>query len=198
MLVSGNRSYTFAHVSGSQAAAVHQLARVWGTLLRPHVRQESQGCESGRCQALRIQDSPSSIRWLHWLNMELDLQSLFGLLCTSVLIVWDAVITPLRQHLGSYTRALLVSQDRRHLDVTPWLTINLVWRVFWSGEVSVLIQKIQNVSESLQTRVTLLGTNWVINCNFLAPFWASKAPEFWLTSDPDPAFHTHTDPNPAS
>jgi hypothetical protein len=28
VLVSGNRSYVFPHVSGSQAAAVHQLARV--------------------------------------------------------------------------------------------------------------------------------------------------------------------------
>jgi hypothetical protein len=43
----------------------------------------------------------------HRLNMKIDLLSLFGLnvhKCT---------------HLGSYTRALLVSQDRRHLFVTP-------------------------------------------------------------------------------
>jgi hypothetical protein len=40
------------------------------------------------------------------LNMELDPQNLIGLLCTAVLI-------------GSYTRALLVNQDRRHLFVTP-------------------------------------------------------------------------------
>ncbi len=29
---------------------------------------------------------------------------------------------PLSPHLGSYTRALLVSQDRRHLFLTPWFT----------------------------------------------------------------------------
>ncbi len=49
--------------------------------------------------------------------MELDLQSLFGLhvhSCT-VLIGWN----PPPPQLGSYTRALLVSQDRRHLFVTP-------------------------------------------------------------------------------
>ncbi len=50
----------------------------------------------------------------HWLNMALDLQSLFGLLCTAVLIG----NTP-PPHLGSYTRALLISKDRRHLFVTP-------------------------------------------------------------------------------
>jgi hypothetical protein len=50
----------------------------------------------------------------HRLNMEVDLQSLFGLhvhSCTH----W---LRP--RNLGSYTRALLVSQDRRHLFVTPW------------------------------------------------------------------------------
>jgi hypothetical protein len=55
----------------------------------------------------------------HMLNMELDLQSLFGLLCTAVLIGWNPASPP-PPHLGSYTRALLVSQDRRHLFVTPW------------------------------------------------------------------------------
>jgi hypothetical protein len=29
---------------------------------------------------------------------------------------------PPHPHLGSYTRALLVSQDRRHLFVTPWFS----------------------------------------------------------------------------
>ncbi len=57
--------------------------------------------------------------------MELDLQSLFGLLCTAVPIGGNLATPPLPPamqglHLGSYTRALLVSQDRRHLYVTPW------------------------------------------------------------------------------
>ena len=54
------------------------------------------------------------------LTMELDLQSLFGLLCAATLIGWDPATPPLLLHLGSYTRALLVSQHRRHLYVTPW------------------------------------------------------------------------------
>ncbi len=56
----------------------------------------------------------------HRLNMDLDLQSLFGLLCTAVLIGLDPPRTPRPppRILGSYTRALLVSQDRRHLFVT--------------------------------------------------------------------------------
>ena len=52
------------------------------------------------------------------LNLELDLQSLFGLLCTYVLIGWERATLFPPPHLGSLTRALLVSQFRRHLFVT--------------------------------------------------------------------------------
>jgi hypothetical protein len=52
----------------------------------------------------------------HRLNIELDLQSLFGLHVYSCTIGWEPA-TP-APHLGSYTRALLVRQDRRHLIVT--------------------------------------------------------------------------------
>jgi hypothetical protein len=52
--------------------------------------------------------------------MELDLLSIFGLLCTALLIGWDPA-TPLPPHLGSYARSLLASQDRRHLFVTPYV-----------------------------------------------------------------------------
>ncbi len=41
--------------------------------------------------------------------MELDLQSLFGLLCPAVFIGWGPATLPLPPHLGSYTRALLVT-----------------------------------------------------------------------------------------
>ncbi len=57
----------------------------------------------------------------HWLNMELDLQSLFGFLCTAVLSGWDPATPPpppSPPHLGLYTRVLLVIQDGRHLFVT--------------------------------------------------------------------------------
>jgi hypothetical protein len=46
---------------------------------------------------------------IHRLNMELDLQRLFRLVCA----------TPPPPHLGSYTWALLASQDRRHFFVSP-------------------------------------------------------------------------------
>jgi hypothetical protein len=59
----------------------------------------------------------------HRLNMELDLQSLFGLLRTYWLSLRPSN-SPLPSHLGSYTRALLVSQDRRHLFATPWSTLS--------------------------------------------------------------------------
>jgi hypothetical protein len=60
----------------------------------------------------------------HGLNMELDLQSLFRLLCTLCTQLYryslaETATPPLPPHLGSYTRALLVSQDRPHLFVTP-------------------------------------------------------------------------------
>jgi hypothetical protein len=54
--------------------------------------------------------------------MEFDLQSLFGLLCTAACTHWlRPRNSPLPSHSGSYTRVVLVSQDRRHLSVTPWL-----------------------------------------------------------------------------
>jgi hypothetical protein len=55
--------------------------------------------------------------------MELDLQSLFGLhvcSCTHWLRPRNPRPPPIPLHFGSYTRALLVSQERRHLFVTPW------------------------------------------------------------------------------
>jgi hypothetical protein len=61
----------------------------------------------------------------HRLNMELNLQSLFGLLCTTVLI--GPANSPLPLRLGSYVRALLVSQDRRHLFVTPCFSGEKNW-----------------------------------------------------------------------
>jgi hypothetical protein len=64
--------------------------------------------------------------------MESDPQSLFGLLCTAILIGGDPA-TPLLAHLVSYTRALLVSQDPlvlgqqiilTHLhDVISWVVV---------------------------------------------------------------------------
>jgi len=58
---------------------------------------------------------------MHRLNMELDLLSLFGLhvqRCTYPLA--EAPQRPPPPHLGSYTRTLVVSQDRLLLFVTSW------------------------------------------------------------------------------
>ncbi len=63
----------------------------------------------------------------HRLNMELDLQSLFGFhvhSCTHLLTLRNP--TPLPPHLGSYTRALLVNQERRHLYVTHWWVMGVL------------------------------------------------------------------------
>ncbi len=56
----------------------------------------------------------------HGLNMELDLQNLFGAPCAQLYSLAGTPQLPPPPHLGSYTSALFVSQDRRHLFVTPW------------------------------------------------------------------------------
>ncbi len=45
-------------------------------------------------------------------------------MCTAVLISWVPATPPLPPHLDSYTRALFVSKDRRHLFVTPCSTMS--------------------------------------------------------------------------
>ena len=55
--------------------------------------------------------------------MELDLQRFLGS-CVQLSSLAETSQPPsLPPDLGSYTRALLVSQDRRHLCVTPWVDI---------------------------------------------------------------------------
>ncbi len=48
-------------------------------------------------------------------------------MCTAVLISWEPALPPPLHppHLGSYTRALVVSRNRRHLFVTPCLSLRL-------------------------------------------------------------------------
>jgi hypothetical protein len=58
---------------------------------------------------------------IFWKTRGIGLPSYSNNLSTAVLIGWDPATTPLPPRLGSYTRALLVSQDWRHLYVTPWL-----------------------------------------------------------------------------
>ncbi len=87
--------------------------------------------------------------------MEVDLQSLFDLLCTAVLIGWDPAISPtpsLPPHLDSYTRTLLVSKDRRHLVVTPWLW-DLPSRYSQRNKIQGLEPGLQPLVIGLDTRI---------------------------------------------
>ncbi len=63
----------------------------------------------------------------HRLNIELDIQNLFGLHVYSFTHWLRPCIAtpqfPSPPHLGSFTRAPLVSQDWWHLSVTPWVHI---------------------------------------------------------------------------
>jgi hypothetical protein len=73
----------------------------------------------------------------YMVNLEMDLQSLFGLLCTAVLAETPhSPPPPLPPHLGSYTRALLVRHDRRHLFVTSEVTIH------WCDEAKLGLKNI--------------------------------------------------------
>ncbi len=71
--------------------------------------------------------------------MKLNLQSLFGLhghSCTHWLRSRTPPL-PFPSHLGSYTRALLVSQDRRHVFVTPCYQVlhsNRYWDTFCENQ----------------------------------------------------------------
>jgi len=83
--------------------------------------------------------------------MELDLQSLFGLhVCAHMhsLAKSETPATPSPPHLGSYTRALQVSQDRRHLFVTPWNKI--LERVACSDKIIVTVRMIGSCSYGLK------------------------------------------------
>ncbi len=83
----------------------------------------------------------------HRVNMELDLQSLFGLLYSfaETQLQPPPLPPPIPQRLGSNTRALLVSQERRHLFVTPWSRWSkiVIWCdfVYIKGEFYVIFEK---------------------------------------------------------
>jgi hypothetical protein len=64
-------------------------------------------------------DDVGELYWVHRLTLELDLQSLFGLQVYSC-SYWLRPRSPLAFGLISEV-SLLVSQDRRHHFVTPWL-----------------------------------------------------------------------------
>ncbi len=59
-------------------------------------------------------------RVLHRLNTELDLQSLFGLLCTAVLIGWDSATVPLPPGIWAHIRGRYGSAKKE--DIWPWGT----------------------------------------------------------------------------
>jgi hypothetical protein len=76
----------------------------------------------GRYWSAKIDEisNPLSFSHHHWLKRELYLQSLFGLLCTVVLIGWDSATPPLPPHFGSYTKGTIGQlRCRWHLLVTP-------------------------------------------------------------------------------
>jgi hypothetical protein len=92
--------------------------------------------------------------------MELDLQSsmLYSLAET------PQPPHPLPPHLGSYTRALLVSQNRRHLFATPWgkqcstTDCSTVTTVRIKAQNILIQQKIyhQMIIRQIQSRATFL------------------------------------------
>jgi hypothetical protein len=82
-------------------------------------------------------------------------------MCTAVLIGWDPANPPPSPplHLGSYWRAFLVSQDRRHLFVTPCLNAS----IFMPSYYTCTICNGFNPFLNHQTRAPVLPFN--CHCN---------------------------------
>ncbi len=78
------------------------------------------------------------ICYMHSLNMELDLKSLFGLMCTAVLIGWDPATSLLTPHLGSYTRGRY--WPAKIDDISLWLPGYMVYsyhqNILWRGHIN--------------------------------------------------------------
>jgi hypothetical protein len=93
--------------------AIYKLKKVRRCFLRPEFGKNKQGKSTVAAE--------EKLSFYHRLNMELDLQSLFGLhvhSCTHWLRVRPLHSPSPHTFLDSYSRAL-VSKDRRHLFVTP-------------------------------------------------------------------------------
>ncbi len=99
--------------------------------------------------------------------MEVDLQSLFGLLFTAVLIGCDPATPPLPPHLGSYTRALLVSQGRQHLFVTFCL------HTAYTGYTNCSLMR-QRAGPTWRP-AWVAGGEWPGRCDFVCDVWAVPA-----------------------
>ena len=103
--------------------ALFQIYSESGKKFRIRPDPDPQHCCTGLHLAGDEQTRVSSDTTSHRLNTgtELDLQSILGIhvhSCTRWLSSRNSP-HPLPLHLGSQTRVLLVSQDRRHLFVTP-------------------------------------------------------------------------------
>jgi hypothetical protein len=81
--------------------------------------------------------------------MELDIQSLFRLHVHSCTHWLSPRNFPLPPHVGSSTRALLVSHDRRHLLVTPWIQSCLTRPVILSPCTALCDNALWTCSEEL-------------------------------------------------
>ncbi len=121
------------YAAGTQYKALNVLERSksWCNVLNLHEQLSRSFQRWTDFSAFRLNLKICSRSSHHRLNMELDPQRLFGLLCTAVLIGWDPATPPFPPHLGSYTRALLVNQDRRHLFVTYCLKLIIYCSTLW-------------------------------------------------------------------
>ncbi len=112
-------------------------------------------------------------------NVELDLQSLFGLLvhsCTHWLRPRPTPPphpppSPPWPHLGSYTRALMVSQDRQRLFVTPWFLSLHTWGPRFHQPHAAVKSKPIPMME-----ITNAGNNFAGNSSFCADFERRRVP----------------------
>ncbi len=126
------------------------------------------------CGSSSVRNGASFIIHSHRLNMELDLQSLFGLhvhSCTCTYL--QPIGNHLLPHLGSYTRALLVSQDRRHLFVTSLFTAQMKYTDYrFNSFCTPLVNGFYK--QSFNCHNFLVAKNW----EYLARLYG-KVTEYW-------------------
>ncbi len=100
---------------GEGTAASRSASRAQSVVSEARSRASSQVQRGSWKSSFILGEAASLVIHKHRLNMELYLQSLFELLWTAVLIGWDPATPSLPRIWVSYTRALLVSQDRTFL-----------------------------------------------------------------------------------
>jgi hypothetical protein len=111
-------------VTEQQLAAAQDQQRVQALALLHQVTAFGGG---GGCLSLMV---ALGVSWIAKVKSGVRSPKFLGSMCTTAVThwLWPCNPPPPAPHVGSNTRALLVSQDRRHLFMTPWSRDNQSYR----------------------------------------------------------------------